>query len=164
MKTIEELVQQLKLFSSDLIELQLPIGEAKIVEFEESFDLQLPIDYKAFIKLHNGLSLVGLTIYGLDNASGNFSLEKSYAFEHYEVDRPMPKYLVPFSPDGTGNHYCFDLRACTLESCEIIFWQHDLIYDDEDEPEVVNSSFTDWVKEVVIEWTLEDYDYSCKRK
>lgn len=164
MNNIEELVQQLELFSTELIELRQPISEEEIAKFEDKFDLKLPIDYKTFLKLHNGLSLVGLVIYGIDSKSVQFSLESSYVFEHYEVDNPMPEYLVPFSPDGAGNHYCFDLRACKFGSSEILFWQHDLIYDNDNKPELVNKSFADWMKEVVIDWTLEDYDYSGKRQ
>lgn len=164
MATINELVQQLELFSAELIELRPPINEAKIGEFEGKFALTLPVDYKAFLKLHNGLSLIGLIIYGIDDESVRFSLEDAYNFEHHQVDNPIPEYLVPFSPDGGGNHYCFDLRTHNLESCEIIFWQHDLMYNDDNKPEVVNESFADWMKEVVIDWTLEDYDYSGKRQ
>lgn len=164
METIEALIKQLEFFSAELIDLRQPISEEKILEFERKFNFQLPKDYKTFLMAHNGLSLMGITIYGIDNGSEAFSLEKSYLFEHYEVDHPMPEYLVPFSPDGAGNHYCFDLRTCSVELCEIVFWQHDLIYDDDNCPEVVNESFTSWVKEVVIDWTLEDYDYSGKKK
>lgn len=164
MKTIEELIQQLRLFSRELINLQPPADEVEILKFEEKFGFQLPKDYKTFLKVHNGLSLMGVTIYGVDSGSLSFSLEKSYLFEHDEVDHPMPEYFIPFSPDGSGNHYCFDLRTCNLESCEIVFWQHDFIYNDEDKPEVVYSNFADWVEEVVINWTLEDYDYNGNSK
>src|SRR5687767_4094816 len=156
MRTIEELIQQLELFSPGLIDLQPPTDEASILKFEKKLGFQLPKDYKTFLKVHNGLSLMGITIYGIDNGSLSFSLEKCYVFEHDEVDNPMPQYIVPFSPDGGGNHYCFDLRTCNLESREIVFWQHDFIYNDELTPDVVNSSFADWVEEVVIDWTLED--------
>lgn len=164
MKTIEELIQQLKLFSSELIDLHPSMDEVSIFKFEEKFGLQLPKDYRTFLKIHNGLSLIGATIYGIDDGSKSFSLEKCYFIEHDEVDNPMPQYFVPFSPDGMGNHYCFDLRSCNLESCTIVFWQHDLIYDDENKPEVVNSNFPDWVDEAVINWTLEDYDYKGNKK
>jgi len=68
-------------------------------------------------------------------------------------------YLVPFSPDGGGNHYCFDTRTINENSCNVVFWQHDYPYSEDDPPEVTNTSFTEWMKEVVIDWTLEDYDY-----
>ena len=162
MKTIEQLVQQLELFATELISSEPPINEEEIFRLETKFKLQLPNDYKAFLRVHNGFSLMGVVIYGIRN--NNFDLEQCYLFEHHEVNNPMPKHLVAFSPDGTGNHYCFDLRKCNSESCEVVFWQHDSFYDDEHEPEVVNSSFAEWVQEVVIAWTLEDYDYNGNKK
>ena len=106
---------------------------------------------------------MGKVVYGIDDGSGRYSLEDCYQFEHFEVGNPMPDFLIPFSPDGAGNHYCFDSRQCNEESCNIIFWQHDLELEI-NEVEVVNSSFAHWVKEVVIEWTLEDFDYSGNPK
>ena len=164
MKTIEELIQQLKLFSAELIELQPPIDEGNIIALEERLSIRLPNDYRAFLRFHNGLRLMGTSVYGITTTSDPHSLEGAYLFEHYEVENPMPEYVVPFSPDGEGNHYCFDLRTCHQESCEVIFWQHDLTYTEEYKPEVVHSSFAAWVKEVIIDWTLEEYDYNGNEK
>ena len=58
------------------------------------------------------------------------------------------------------NHYCFDSTTCDEQSCKIIFWQHDIYYSNEDPPEVANNSLAEWVKEVLIDWTLEEYDYN----
>jgi cell wall assembly regulator SMI1 len=161
MSTIENLIHQVELFSLEIIDMRKPIDNQKILDFEERFNLQLPKDYKTFLMAHNGLTLMGITVYGIDN---NYSLENCYLFEHFEVTNPMPGYFVPFSPDGRGNHYCFDLRTSNFESCEIVFWQHDFVYNEDIRIETVNVSFAHWMKEVVIDWTLEDYDYSGKRK
>jgi len=92
------------------------------------------------------------------------SLEDAYLYEHNEVNNPMFAYLIPFSPDGAGNHYCFDVRKTNNESCTIIFWQYDYHYTEEDAPEITHPSFTDWFKQVIIDWTLGyiDYDGSLK--
>jgi cell wall assembly regulator SMI1 len=156
---IKELITQLKLFSPEIIELNNPVSNEQIFEAEQKLGISLPEDYKTFIKHHNGLSLMGSVIYGISYGSGIYDLEKCYNFEHFEVDNPMPVFLVPFSPDGFGNHYCFDTKHFSKDSCNIVFWQHDLEYDDENEPEIVNLSFSEWVKEVIIDWTLRDYDY-----
>ncbi len=102
-------------------------------------------------------------VYGIGKLSP-VSLESIFTIEHNEVRNKMPEYLIPFSPDGLGNHYCFDMRSRDAESCSIIFWQHDLAYTDDESPEVVNASFADWVQEVVIDWTLEDFDYNGDKK
>lgn len=159
MSDIKNIVQQLELFSGSIIELYPPSSEREIIDFEGKYALRLPLDYREFLLLHNGFSLMSVTVYGI-NKSIPLSLEKVFIIEHDEVGNPMPRYLIPFSPDGMGNHYCFDIRSNNAESCPIIFWQHDILYTNENPPEEVNSSFTEWVQEVVIDWTLEDYDYN----
>lgn len=72
---------------------------------------------------------------------------------------PQPGYLSPFSPDGRGNFYCFDTRAVGNDSCPIVFWVSNYEYQVDDVPETTNGSFVDWMSEVVLDWTLEDYNY-----
>ena len=48
--------------------------------------------------------------------------------------------------------------------CPIVFWQWDYLYEDIKEVETCNSSFLDWIQEVVIDWTLEDYNYDGSEK
>lgn len=43
-------------------------------------------------------------------AKNKYDLVNAYQFEHYEVINPQYEYLIPFSPDGFGNSYCFDTR------------------------------------------------------
>jgi hypothetical protein len=76
----------------------------------------------------------------------------------------MPKYFLPFSPDGYGNHYCLDFSRIKNEICPIVFWQHDFKYENLTEVETCNNSFVDWVNEVLIEWTLEEYNYDGTEK
>jgi hypothetical protein len=76
----------------------------------------------------------------------------------------MYDYLVPFSPDGFGNHYCFDTRTTNNNLCNVLFWQHNYPYSEDDPPEVTNGSFAEWLKEVAIDWTLEDHDYNGNKK
>ena len=93
-------------------------------------------------------------------------MESVYVREHFKVKVPQYDYLVPFSPDGQGNFYCFNTKNLTDngDSCPIVFWVSNYIYSKDDQPEIVNNSFVDWVNEVVIGWTLEDYDYDGKLK
>lgn len=46
----------------------------------------------------------------------------------------------------------------------MVFWQHDYPYAENDLPEVTNASFSEWMKEVVIDWKLEDYNYDGSEK
>lgn len=152
------------LFSEKIITLNKPASQESIIAVERQYNIKLPEDYLAFIRKINGLSLMGTIVYGVGEETWQSSLEKNYKLEHEEVANPMYDYLVPFSPDGGGNHYCFDTRTINENSCNIIFWQHDYAYSAEDSPEITNNSFTEWVKQVVIDWTLEDYDYDGNSK
>jgi hypothetical protein len=62
--------------------------------------------------------------------------------------------IIPFSPDGRGNYYCFDAN----NENRIIFWVSNYLYTEYDTPEVVNETFKEWFQEVMIEWTIENND------
>ena len=64
----------------------------------------------------------------------------------------MPLHLIPFSPDGGGNYYCFDIR-----NNNIVFWDSEYDYSN-DIPEVAYNTLAEMMREVFIEWTLEDLD------
>jgi hypothetical protein len=161
---ISDFFEELHKFSAHLYQLHGAVDKNKIIAFEQRHKVVLPADYKFFLSKTNGIDFMGVTVYGIFDDTTFKSIGGSYVFEHYEAGNPMPLNLIPFSPDGAGNHYCFDSNNCTNEVCKIIFWQHDLSYDSDNPPEIVNESFAEWMKEVVIDWTLEDYDYNGNRK
>jgi len=156
-------LDELSKFSPDLFYLGLPINDARLELFEKQLHLELPSDFKYLLKKHNGFSLDGTEVYGLDEAFRGSSLDTVYHFEHFDVGNPMPGAFFPFSPDGFGNHYCLDLSQLKEERCPVVFWQHDADYESYD-VETCNESFISWVKEVMIDWTLEDYNYDGTEK
>ena len=162
--TIETVIHELELFSTNIISLYPPMIAGKSKEFEEKYKLSLPEDYKYFIRKYNGLELMGTKVYGIYTENTSNSLEESYIFEHWKAGNPMPLYLIPFSPDGRGNHYCFDSRYHHKNSCRIVFWQHDYFYTEDDVPDIDSISFTHWIKQEVIDLTLEDYNYDGTKK
>ena len=164
MDTIDNVLDEILKFSKRVLSVADGIAEDKIKAFEEKFGVILPNDYKAFLKKTNGLSLMGTVVYGIYDEPKHVSLGSAFDIEHYKVENEMPAYLIPFSPDGGGNHYCFDSATCEERSCKVIFWQYDRSYSEENPPETVNDSFTAWAKEVLVEWTLEDYDYNGSKK
>lgn len=161
---IYEVLVELEKFSNEILSLGSPLEEGIIINFEKKYNIVLPVDYKILLRKYNGVNLYGTEIYGIDQSEKSYSLEQNYLFEHNEVGNGMPLYLVPFSPDGGGNHYCFDTRFNTEDSCPIIFWQHDYLYSEKDPPEVVNPSLADWIKEVMIDWVLDEYNYDGSEK
>lgn len=160
--TIDSIFSELKKFSSEIVQLAEPISDNRIDNFEIRNNLKLPEDYKKFMLISNGLSALSnelLVFLGNDEI---YSME--YVYKRYV--QHLPKKYLPICPDGAGNYYCLNLFDDTNihYSCEVIFWQHDYLYSKDDLPEVSNESFLDFIKEVFIDWTLEDYNYNGKQK
>lgn len=136
-------------FKDDFVCLFHPVSVADINQLENIIKAKLPNDFVDFLKFSNGIIIDGDEVLGINNKV--YDLIKAYDIEHNKVRNPMYSYIVPFSPDGRGNFYCFDLR-----SDNIIFWTSNYDYNNVDQPEVVNKSFTDWFKEVMIDWSIEN--------
>ncbi|PSL42365.1 SUKH superfamily protein [Chitinophaga niastensis] len=157
---IFNIINEINKFSPMAAVLGEPIIDNRVSKFEEEFGVKLPEDFKLFISEINGFSLMGTEVYGIyfDDKNPN-TLGEIYKYEHRGVQVPMPNYLVPFSPDGGGNYYCFDTRIIENDSCPIVFFETHYIYQHDTSPAVTNNSFVDWVNEVVLDSTLEDYNY-----
>ena len=156
---LNDVITELHRFSDAVLTFKEPVNINRIQDFENEIGITLPNDYKVLLKRFNGVNLAGKIVYGIGKSSGEMSLDEAYFYEHNEVANPMFKYLIPFSPDGAGSHYCFDVREVNVESCNIIFWQYDYHYNEEDAPEITHPSFTAWLKEVFIDGTLGYIDY-----
>ena len=163
-KEIESIYNELLNFSDSILELENAITDNRIEEFEKNIGYKFPTDFIYFLKKHNGFSLCVTEVLGIGKEFGDNSLDKIYEFEHNEVRNPMPIYFIPFSPDGYGNHYCMDVSRMENDLCPIVFWQHDYNYENLEDVETCNLNFADWINEVMIEWTLEDYNYDGSEK
>jgi hypothetical protein len=161
MRLINEVIEELLKFSDDVLEVFPPVKTKELGRFEIEHNLELPLDYKTLLQVTDGFSLMGTEVYGVSR-QGKLNLAQVYHIEHHEVAVSQYTQLVPFSNDGRGNFYCFDTSAITQDglSCAIVFWVSNYQYSLDDQPERTHDSFTDWVHKCVIEWTLEDYDYS----
>jgi hypothetical protein len=161
MTDVAAVVKDLEQFAPAICELGGPANPHLVLAFEQATGLTLPADYLAVVARANGFSVMGNEVYGLRGPDEPTSLEAVYRREHVEVQVPQPPYLVPFSPDGGGNFYCFDTRypSTATASCPVVFWVSNYRYSEADPPEVVYPSFLVFVQEVIIAWALEDYDY-----
>lgn len=151
--SIADVIEHLKFFSEDVVEYFPPIDKQHIVLLEDELSIKLPQDYIDFLLVSNGMSLMGNEILGISVSNGNYGLMEVYKFEHFDVGNPMPKKLVPFMPDGFGNHYCFD----TING-NVVFWEHDCCYDTY-LPSIICKSFSQFVQCELIDNILKDYDY-----
>ena len=151
--SINDVIKQLKKFSVDVLEWKMPVGEEVVLSFEHKFDIKLPDEFVLLLKETNGFSLMGIEIVGFSTFNNEYGLEETYCFEHFDVENIMPNYLIPFSPDGYGNHYCFDVK-----NHNIVFWEHDSDYT-QNKPIVVCKSLATFIQDIIIDEILKDYDY-----
>lgn len=150
---IDDVIKQLKKFSVDILDWKMPVDEQKVFSFEHEINNKLPDEFVFLLKETNGFSLMGVEIIGFSTLKNEYGLEETYRFEHFDVENLMPNYLVPFSPDGYGNYYCFDVK-----NHNIVFWEHDSDYK-QDKPIVVCKSLAIFIQEIIIDEILKDYDY-----
>lgn len=153
-------------FNPTLISVSPSLDKEEIEEFENVHQLLLPADYKFFLTLCNGFSLLGHTVFGINKSNSNpeEDLLNIYIREHREVDYPMLDHLIPFSPNGRGDHYCFNtLKLDKNSMCPVVFWQWDYSYFHKDDIDETNPSFTSWLTELIDE-ILEDYTYDGEIK
>ncbi len=164
----EEIMTTLRKFSPRIIELGETLDVEIIAMFEEKYSLILPNDFKYLLSKLNGISLVGAGYYGLTNKPRYESLESVYVFEHFTAKNITDSKLVPIHNDGGGNFYCLDTSNLSPDksSCPIVFWQSGYSYTSDDQPDVDEFNFLDWVENFVIKETLKLFDYegNLKRK
>jgi hypothetical protein len=160
----ENVFNELQRFSDKIISLGMPINDDRLEIFEKVIGYELPFDFKYLLKKCNGFSLSGVEVFGIGDEFKEASLSKVYEFEHYKVDNKMPLNFLPFSPDGRGNHYCLDLNLLRDNVCPVRFWQWDFQYKSFEDVEKCNDDFLSWINEVMIEWTLENFDYDGSEK
>ena len=160
---MEEIINEILKFSDKILTLGAPILDDRIERFEKKYNLSLPLDFHVILSRYNGINIMGTEIYGFHNNSPN-SIEDTYEFEHFKTAVPQWRHLVPFSPDGGGSFYCLDLSKSNSEECSIVFWVSNFQYSDSDQPEIVNVNLTDWIRQVMIGWTLEEYNYDGTSK
>lgn len=158
-KEINSILLELNRFSESIAYFGPSIVDLRIEEFEKHIQRVLPMDFRSILSKYNGLSIAGIEVFGLDTSLKGSSLLEVYEFEHLGTLKKMPPQFVPFSADGMGNHYCLDLSRLEKGTSPIVFWQHDFEYNDISEVETCNESFHQWLKEVMIGWALEEYNY-----
>lgn len=156
-KKIDEAVNELKKFSPRILSWNEPVDPELMRRFESRFEVKLPEDYKYFLSITNGFSLMGDEVLGMFDAEKKYDLFMAYQIEHFEVIVPQYRQLIPFSPDGGGNFYCFDTRVETNcgHSNQIVFWYSNYEYNESDPPEITHQSLADFIKNWIIAQALD---------
>lgn len=131
--------------------------ESEITACEEQIGVVLP---RSFRRLLAELGFVWWPeeLYGLSpRIPPGVQLPRATMDERHEVEPPLAYHLVPFCPDGFGNHYCLDTSAMVEGECPVVFWNHEL--EEDQKPPLTHGSFTDWLEEAIeqqLKWEAEN--------
>ncbi len=127
------------------------ISKGEITEVEAILGIKFPNDFVNVI-LDNDGGMPNLTAIDFNNEhekvfSGLLSMSKNSEYDYIietfvDVKDRLNKGVIPFADDPFGNLYCFDYRRNPASST-IIYWDHELEPDDEDQFVFVADSFTD---------------------
>jgi cell wall assembly regulator SMI1 len=159
------ILSQLSNYKSPLFKMYEAAKSENIDVLEKKIGYFLPKDFKDFLLLTNGAIVLCEDIYGIYNNNKPFDLYSNYLIEKNEVGNPIREGFLPIYPDGFGNHYCLNLNEVSLNSgaCNVIFWQHDHEYSNDESPEIEASSFTVFLEKLLKEIS-ENYNYDGTEK
>ncbi|BAU29818.1 SMI1/KNR4 family protein SUKH-1 [Aneurinibacillus soli] len=95
----------------------LPISPQELNEFIDTFGIELPIDYKNFLLMHNGAELFKHPEYG-----GEFHLYDLAAIEDCFVDEDWPKHWLPVAYHY-GEEIIIDLTRVAHGMDNYLIWR-----------------------------------------
>ncbi len=160
-----KILEEFSKFSSPNFRTYAGCNYDQILELEKKLNYHLPTDFKNFLLSTNGAIINCHELYGIKTGIPAEDLFDNYFFETKEAGNPMPDYYLPIYPDGMGNHNCLDLKSLSSdgETCNVIFWQHDLIYNNNTRPGIDASSFTEFLENLLKEIS-EQYNFDGSEK
>ncbi|MCS1350753.1 SMI1/KNR4 family protein [Mechercharimyces sp. CAU 1602] len=145
-----------------------PIDDEKIKEVERELEVVFPRSFVNCVRVNNGGSPESHTTYDLDNrkeqefgelfdfnASGE-GLSITDAHKILMNEHGLPKEMIPFADDPSGNFLCFDYRNVKNGEPIIVLYDHEYEYNPGDEQvslDKVADSFSDFLSML---YELED--------
>lgn len=127
------------------------VPENDITLLEQYFKVELPQDFKEFIKINDGANpnLKALDFSGMVEKvfSGLLPVREENDYSEPIIDiiedleENLPSFILPFGEDPFGNLYCFDYRNVVTPI--IVYWDHDLDLDEPKQFLLVANSFTE---------------------
>lgn len=118
-KNCDLVLTELNKFSKDMVNLGPAISDDRLEIFENELNFELRVDFKYILKRHNGVSLSGNEICGIDESYGGQSLDKLYEFEHDDGPNKMP-LLGNNSPCNSRN-YTIEMRVNEVSQIILLF-------------------------------------------
>lgn len=134
------------------------IDDKIIQEFENKFGVEFPKDYiecvrynqgalpePCFFKVNEKERIFGELLSFEINSKGN--IYNTYT----RIREGLPKKVIPFATDPSGNFICFDYVDGETEP-KIVFWYHEISVaeDDLDEEELENNMLDELQREAIV--------------
>ena len=143
MTSFEEMANKIRSSAPEEMR-QIFVTVEDLLNLERAIGLELPTSFKLFLK-EFGYVDWPVVIYGI--GSGGMPGDKLLSVcmrERKEMLPAMPTHIIPFSPDGLGNHYCFDLSRMAAGEAPVVFWDHQA--GEHQVPNQAAPSFVNWLE------------------
>ena len=116
----------------------MPATEKDIQEVESLLKVEFPEGYREYQLKFGNADLWGSEIYSVLPLNGKrLNIFGITEMERKEAYPPMPRHLIPFSDNGGGDSYCFDMETYKSGICNVVFWDHEK--DESQEPEILGN-------------------------
>jgi len=159
-------------YSDGLLDLNPPASDDEIEELTKVLGVELPEDFISVLKIHNGQK--GEKAWLFDSQE---FLSTHRIIDEYNIWKNLQKTKlqgkvslpddgvkndwwntswIPFTSDGCGDHYCFDLNPNSVGTKGQII----TLWFESPEREIVASSFSLWFKEYLEELNSGNLIYS----
>lgn len=90
-------------------------SDAEIAEAEVALGVKLPPSYVRFMQRAGSVLMADWDIYWVgDQCTTLRNIVMANEIEREHDTSPLPKFLIAFCDDGTGDQYCFDTRERTM--------------------------------------------------
>ncbi|NQY94313.1 MAG: SMI1/KNR4 family protein [Campylobacteraceae bacterium] len=172
-KEFDKFKQWLSLnYSDGLLDLNPPATDAEIEELTIALGVDLPKDFIDVLRIHNGQKGESAWLFDSQEFLSTHRIIEEFNIWKNLLNSELQGKLstadegvkndwynlnwIPFTTDGCGNHYCFDLSPSpTGKKGQVI-----TLWYESSEREIVSGSFTQWFEEYVKELFTGELIYS----
>ena len=131
-----------------------PATDQEISDAEKELNVCFPESYKKFQLELGDIDWAMLEIHSVKPLqNGMYNIVGITKAERTECFPNMPNNLIPFSDNGGGDSYCFDILNLIDGECPIVFWDH--TDDQTQKPKEIAVDFIEWIVSE-IKWRQEE--------
>ena len=124
--------------------------EDEITAAERELGVTFPSMFRSYLAELGYLEFRSAEFYGLGaRVPAHLDLVRNTKAERTEFHLHIPPHLIPFMPNGCGDHYCIDLSA-SADDPSVVFWDHEL--DTGQQPQKLADTFSSWLLRHTHEW------------